>query len=188
MDPLPLKGENKTKQKKGEDCSALSSYPAPKSKKYTLSKFTGQLVRGGSPRGKGEPQGPLTCIAVCGPSIGRAGGLHQPRCSPHWHLSGEGAVSQNPPPEPSVSQTAAQPPACTPTLAMPLPPAPSEQSGAARCLHHHCLRQTSVMFPRPHFLSPLTPFTGLISSSLHHEQQRQYKEKERKKIGSRFLF
>lgn len=38
-----------------------------------------------------------TCISVHGPSIGRAGRPHRPRCSPHWHLSGEGAVSENRP-------------------------------------------------------------------------------------------
>lgn len=82
--------------------------------------------------GGGTPGSPLTCIA--GPSIGRAGRPHQPRCSPRWHLSGEGAVSQDPTPEPYASRQphGHQPRATQARLALPGTPKRLEDPAAAR--------------------------------------------------------
>lgn len=45
----------------------------------------------------GGQAGPADSHGCAGPSIGRAGRPHRPPCSPQWHLSREGAVSQDPP-------------------------------------------------------------------------------------------
>lgn len=100
-------------KKTRSDCRALSSDFVTRSKKYSLSSATGA---GRFPGWETTPRCPLTCIAAQGPSIGRAGRPHQPRSSPHWHLSREGVGSQHPTPQPSVSQTAAHPPAPTPHI------------------------------------------------------------------------
>ena len=97
-----------------------------RSKKYTLSEFAGQLVEGSARGvGKGDPREPTYLHCCLGPSIGRAGRPHQPRCSPRWHLSGEGAVSQDPTPEPSASRQLLrghQPRAAQPRRALPPEP------------------------------------------------------------------
>ena len=137
-----------------------------RSKKYTLSEFAGQLVEGSARGvGKGDPREPTYLHCCLGPSIGRAGRPHQPRCSPRWHLSGEGAVSQDPTPEPSASRQLRghQPRAAQPRRALP-PEPPSGLGDPAAPPHpppEALARHISA------FSAPFTSFIGLIVSSLH---------------------
>lgn len=87
--------------------------------------------------GRGNPREPTYLHCCLGPSIGRAGRPHQPRCSPRWHLSGEGAVSQDPTPEPSASRQPRghQPRAAPPRRALP-PESPSGLGDPAAPRHH----------------------------------------------------
>lgn len=140
------------KRKKRERSKALSSDPMTRSKKHTFSEFAGQLVPEGSAWGvgRGDPREPTYLHCCLGPSIGRAGCPHQPRCSPRWHLSGEGAVSQDPTPEPSAS-LGHQPPAAQPRRALP-PESPSGLGDQAAPATTRPLRHSPVTFP--HFLPP----------------------------------
>lgn len=143
-----------------------------------------QLVRGGSPRAEGNTGRPLTCIAAHRPPIGRAGHPHQPRCSPHWHLSGEGAVSQNLTPEPSVSQTAAHPPAPTPMHIRSL----KAEDSLGNCLCGHCWREIWGMFPVLIFFScllePLLQVLATPASTRSHGRRCREIRKRQQLLSS----
>lgn len=144
-----------------------------RSKKHTLSEFAGHLVPE-VPQGVwggGTPGSPLTCID--GPSIGRAGRPHQPRCSPRWHLSGEGAVSQDPTPEPSASRQPHGHQPCAAQARHALPPNPQASGGPGCTPPPPETRACHISA----FSAPLTPFyrSDRIKPPLGATEARQRK-------------
>lgn len=89
-------------------------------------RVAGQLVEGGSRAG--PKAGPTYLHCCAGPSIGRAGRPHRPPCSPQWHLSREGAVSQDPPRSPQPAPRCRLP-AQGRTGSLALPRLPDTDSG-----------------------------------------------------------
>lgn len=87
--PLPLKG--KRMEKIATLCPRTPWREASSSRAASGGAAGAGRLPGGGQAGRADSHG------CAGPSIGRAGRPHRPPCSPQWHLSREGAVSQDPP-------------------------------------------------------------------------------------------
>lgn len=116
------------------------------------------------PRLGGRQAHLLALLCCAGPSIGRAGRPHRPPCSPQWHLSREGAVSQDPPHGHRL-------PACS-TATSPHPGAGSlRRANRGPDSPHRCLAQILATSP---FLFP----SSLSSSwSPNYGQRRRHGER-----------
>lgn len=128
-------------------------------------RVAGQLVEGGSRAG--PKAGPTYLHCCAGPSIGRAGRPHRPPCSPQWHLSREGAVSQDPPrsPQPAPRRRL---PAQGRTGSLALPRLPDTDSG-----------HTASLFP-----SSLSSFhRSRLQPQLRAKEATQRQEGEGKALG-----